>query len=266
MSLELRHITTLSHEFQLSDISLRLNAGQITAIIGANGAGKSTLLRCISQELSYQGQIELNGLSLHDMSNQRRARELAILSQKSQLTFGFSVHEVVSLGRIPHNSGLTQDKKIINQAMQLCDVEHLQQRLFPTLSGGEQQRVHLARVLTQIWPTETTPAAKFLLLDEPSNALDIKHQQQLHHWLKDISQMNIGILYIGHDLNQISMIADHIIWLDKGNIAVQGDAHTVFTKANMASYFDLEVEIIDHPSYRKPMMLPAGGAHVTLPS
>jgi len=166
----------------LDSVSVRLAAGDVTVILGPNGAGKSTLLRCLSGTLKPDdGLVRLGGMAIGNIPVGRLAIRRAVLGQENRLGFAFSVMEVVGLGRIPH-AGLADrrtDLTAIEAAMSAVGLLHLAERDFIALSGGEKQRVHLARTLAQLWPFSRTGAPKVLLMDEPTNNLDLAHQHRL---------------------------------------------------------------------------------------
>jgi len=136
----------------LRDVNIAINAGQITAIVGPNGAGKSSFIKVLSGDmLPTQGEVTLNDRGLSDWSSDQRAKMVSVLPQHSLLNFPFNASEVVALGRIPHQSGKVRDTEIVKEALTTVDASYLESRFFTQMSGGEKQRVQLARVLAQIW-------------------------------------------------------------------------------------------------------------------
>jgi len=161
----------------LRNINLSVEAGQVTVLVGPNGAGKSSLLKVLTGELNpTQGAVWLNHRELSDWDIQDKANVLAVLPQHSELNFPFTANEVVALGCIPHATGYAVDQKIIADALQMVDASYLERRLYTQMSGGEKQRVQLARVLAQIWSPNAL-GEQFLVLDEPTAAFDLAHQQ-----------------------------------------------------------------------------------------
>jgi iron complex transport system ATP-binding protein len=234
----------------LKDISLGVMAGEVLAIAGPNGAGKSSLLKILSGELQpSSGQVNLNRQALKHWSMREQAKTRAILPQHSRLGFPFRVEEVVSMGRTPYrySHNAKQNNEATQQAMQTAQVHHLEGRLFTTLSGGEQQRVQLARVLAQLWnPGCETP--RYLLLDEPTSALDLSHQ---HHVLGLTQHLatswNIGVLAVLHDLNLAALYADRIAVLEAGELSLYGNPSDVLSPHAIHEVFQVNVDVISHP-------------------
>ena len=174
--LEVRNVSvSIGNKHLLKDISLTLRPGEVVSILGPNGAGKSTLMKVMSRERKpCSGKVILN--NRENWPLEKQALMLGVLPQSSSLSFPFTVAEVVSLGRIPCTASRAENTRIIDETLTKVDAFHLKDRNYTTLSGGEKQRVHLARVLAQLW--ESCPqGARYLLLDEPTSALDPAHQQ-----------------------------------------------------------------------------------------
>ncbi len=245
----------------INDVSLELHAGELLAVVGPNGAGKSTLIKSLSGEWPLtKGNVTLDGKNLERLPSLERARRLAVLPQQSQLNFNFSVNEVVQLGRYPHSSGQSIDKQILKQVMKAVDIEYLHARSFPTLSGGEKQRVQLARVLAQIWRNDedTDGAPCYVLLDEPTAALDMAHQQLLLQVAKQLTDRGVGVLAILHDLNLTTQYADQVMIMHMGKKVVRGPASEVITSEQVKEVFQVDVEIIEHPKTNTPVILYGG--------
>jgi iron complex transport system ATP-binding protein len=245
----------------LQGVDLRLNPGEIVALVGANGAGKTTLLKILSGATAPDsGQATLDGKPIHAYGAQRLARRRAVLPQFSSLTFGFSALEVVMLGRTPHPTSAAENVEISFQAMIAAGVDHLAQRSYPTLSGGEQQRVHLARALAQIW-TPTEHGDRYLLLDEPTASLDLSHQHQVLRIARDCAKAGIGVLAVLHDLNLASQHADRIAVMRKGCVMADGCPDDVMTPDIIYGAFDISVMVTRHPCAACPLIVavPEGG-------
>lgn len=248
----------------LDGVSLAIQPGQVAAIVGPNGAGKSTLLKVFSNDLKAdEGEVLLNGQPLVRWSALEQAQQRAILPQSSQLTFPFKVQDVVMMGRSPFRSQRARHHTaIVERAMVLAEVQHLAQRTFTHLSGGERQRVQLARVLAQIWPEGNQTAApgsdqpRYLLLDEPTSALDLPHQ---HHVLqlarRLVTEHNMGVLVVLHDLNLAAMYADQIAVLQGGRLVCAGEAQSVLTETHIRAVFGIEVDVTHHPGLDCPLII-----------
>lgn len=224
----------------LEDISLIVEQGGILSILGPNGAGKSTLLKCLAGFLKItSGQVFLHQQSFDQLSLKELALKRAVLTQQQTLEFPFTVHEVASMGRSDQSfSGSSRtDKSIIDEALDLTKVYHLEKRLFSTLSGGEQQRVHLARVIAQVWDQENA----LLLLDEPTSALDLKHQYMLFDICRDLCEdKGFSVVAVLHDLRLAKMVSDEALFIDKGRVFEYGKSEDVINTATLCELYDLK--------------------------
>lgn len=239
----------------LQDVSFALPPGSITGVIGPNGAGKSTLLRALCAELRPQsGQVLLAGRQLASWSPTERARALAVLPQHSQLSFPFSTEQVVALGRLPHATGAAIDKDVVQQAMLATDTDALAARKYTQLSGGEQQRVQLARVLAQLWrPVDST--TRLLLLDEPTAALDMQHQQQLFAALRQFRSEGGCCLLVMHDVNPLAALADSVLVLHHGQLIAAGTPAEVYRESLFETVFQTRVQVLQGAA-QQPWVLP----------
>lgn len=225
----------------LQDVSFPLRAGEVLAVCGPNGAGKSTLLKCLAGQIApATGHIRVHGRPLRDYGT-LAARWRAVLPQFGAIPFDFTVREIVLFGRSPHPPGnRARDLQIADAALELADVSSLADRTVTTLSGGEMQRVHLARVLAQVW--EPAPeTGRLLLLDEPTSALDLRHQhlvlQIARHW----AAQGTAVLAILHDLNLAATYADTLLLLHRGKTAALGPPETVLEPNVITHVFDIPV-------------------------
>ncbi len=239
--------------------ALQVEPGLLLGMVGPNGAGKSTALRVLSGEQTpTTGRVVMNGTSLADWPARERALTRAVLPQSSSLNFAFRVSDVVLMGRCPHsgNTSTADDMDIAGQAMQMTDTAHLAERIYTDLSGGEKQRVHLARVLSQLWTDETTEP-KYLLLDEPTSALDLAHQHQILSIVRAFAQQhNVGVLVILHDLNLAAMYVDRLVMLRQGRVHAAGTPAEVLDAATVEAVFDYPVTIGEHPGRKGcPMVI-----------
>jgi len=220
-----------------ADICLR--AGRVTAILGPNGAGKSTLLSVLAGvRAPAQGEVRMNGRTLASQSPAALALCRALMPQESAVAFEFTVQEIVALGRFPHrhtpradSDGEGGEDGIIERAMACTDVQALAPRVLNSLSGGEKARVHMARTLAQLWHPLADGTARWLLLDEPTAALDLQHQHGAMRLLREWAVTGVGIVMVLHDLNLARRYADDVIVLDGEGSAVQGRARDVLHTA-----------------------------------
>ena len=237
----------------LEHISLALEPGQILGLAGPNGAGKSSLLRLIAGDIPLAGgQLLLGGRRHGEWQRRCLARQLAYLPQLSLLNFPYTVEEVVALGRIPHDTGASVDREIVSRVMAATDTSHLQDRLYTRLSGGERQRVQLARVFSQIW--DGGPGG-LLLLDEPTTALDLSHQQLVLDAVRHLAAGGCAVVLAIHDLNLVAGQADRIAVLRRGSLAACGAPAEVFTEQLFRDVFDIEVLIRPHPERQQPLVI-----------
>ncbi|MCF1427752.1 MAG: heme ABC transporter ATP-binding protein [Shewanella sp.] len=205
----------------LSDINLELMPGKFTALLGPNGAGKSSLLKCLSQDYKPDtGRIELRGKALSDWPQMKLAKELAVLPQHSGLGFAFKAKDVVAFGLYPLTLNQRQGDVLVEYWLERLDITHLSDSLYPELSGGEKQRLHLARVLVQLAQSQKPPV---LLLDEPTSALDLAQQHRVLSLLRQLaSGQEYTIISVLHDLNQACQYCDELVVLSQGRIAANG--------------------------------------------
>ena len=211
----------------LDRVSLHLDYGEKLAVLGANGAGKSSLLKCLSGEYpAYQGDILLDHLPLQHWSPLQKARQLAVMPQKVELAFPFRAEQVVALGRAPYGDEASS-AEIQRAAMQCTDVWHLRSRTYTSLSGGEQQRVQLARVLVQIWEAprdeQQRELPRWLLLDECTSALDPAHQHSMMERVDEFAQRGVAVLAVLHDIGLAASWADRVVILSNGRVLASGD-------------------------------------------
>ncbi len=243
----------------LRDINLNLPVGQVTAIVGPNGAGKTTLLRLLCGELKpTSGEILLAGRALEQWPMAERARKMAVLPQASSLNFPFTAREVVALGRTPHATGAIRDQAIINAALKRVDGSYLQQRSYTLMSGGEQQRVQLARVLAQIWEAvdgDENAEESVLILDEPTSAFDLAHQQMMLQMMRQMAALKVGLVVVLHDLNLATRCADQMVVLHQGGIAAMGEPSDIVTPALINDVFGVAADVVTHQDSGKPMVL-----------
>lgn len=222
----------------LKGISIQSKEKEFIGLIGPNGSGKSTLLKCIYRTLKPdQGAVYLDGKELSTIRVKDSARKLAVVAQHNQYNFDFTVQEIVMMGRSPHKKALERDNAgdytIVKEALQTVGMSEFADRSFSTLSGGEQQRVILARALAQQTPC--------LILDEPTNHLDITHQLQL---MRIVKNLNVTVISAVHDLNIAAMFCDRIYALKDGRIAGGGTPESLLTPEFIREIYDVEAEVV----------------------
>lgn len=239
----------------LDNINLQVAEGECVAVVGPNGAGKSTLFRTLSGEWSpSDGQVVFDGKSLAKWSLADLARLRGVMPQSSSLSFPFEAREVITMGRMPHDTGREQDQLIVNEVMTVCDVQHLARRQYTALSGGERQRVQLARVLAQIWQPVAL-GRRLLLLDEPTSALDLSHQLDLMQLVRDVCGKAVTVLVIVHDLNLAARFADRVMMLHNGTSVAVGEPAEVMRPDLIECVFSVKTQVIEHPLYGCPLVV-----------
>jgi iron complex transport system ATP-binding protein len=248
--LEARQVTVrMEGATLLENVSIVLRPGEVLAVAGPNGAGKSTLLRVLSGGLyPTTGDVFLDGRTLRSWPAQRLAQSRAVLSQQSGLTFAFTSMEVALLGRTPHDGDHagSHAREVAAAALEYTEALHLAHRNYLTLSGGERQRVQLARVLAQIW--ESRCGSRYLLLDEPTAALDMAHQHRTLEIVRDFARRDSGVLVILHDLNLAAQYADRLLLLKNGCPHALGSPEDILRPEVILDVFGVPVRVIDHPT------------------
>lgn len=227
----------------LNDASLTCHAGNFTAFCGANGAGKTTALSSLAGMLKAdRGNVFLDGNLLSSYDQAKLARRRAVVAQQSLLTFPFQVHEVIAMGRAPHQgkTSVDQNRKIIGAVINLMELQDLAERVYTTLSGGERQRVQIARALVQVWEAPDQDSTRWLLLDEPTSALDLKYKIALMRLLKSLAHEGWGIIAVLHDIHLIKKHADAVVLFKNGNIVAAGAVAETLTDATIEDVFDLD--------------------------
>lgn len=222
----------------LRGVDLRAERGELVGVIGPNGSGKSTLLKCIYRVLKPTGgAVWLDGRALSDYSYKESARQVAVVAQHNYYNFDFSVRDVVMMGRSPHKRALDRDNardhQMVARALETVGMADFAQRSFATLSGGEQQRVILARALAQDTPC--------LILDEPTNHLDIKYQLQLMDIVKGLDRTVIAAI---HDLNIAAMYCDRLYAVKAGRVVASGRPEEVLTPVLIRAVYEVEAEVL----------------------
>ena len=239
----------------LNKVNLSVQPGTFTAIAGPNGAGKSSLLKILSRESTrYTGQVQINDIPVSSYSVAQLSAVRAVLPQHTHVQFPFSVKQIVEMGRHHFKTTTKQNKELLEEVMELTGITDWANRNYLTLSGGEQQRVQLTRVLAQVWDLKTFP--RYVLLDEPTSSLDIAQQQLIFSLVKKACERNIGVLAIVHDLNQAVQFADHLHFMRNGSVIAQGESRKVFTKPIIEETFCCRVNVYHDPCTNCPYIVP----------
>jgi len=228
--------------------------GEITAVIGPNGSGKSTLMRAISGDIQYKGKILLNGYDIDTLQRCELAYMRAVLPQKSVLAFSFNVSEVVHIGL--RNSVGAEANKTINEALRCVGLLGFAQRQYSELSGGEQQRVQLARVLAQVWIPYENGQPRWIFLDEPVSSLDVAYQIEVMNIAKNYARSGGGVIAVMHDLNLTSMYADNIAVLFCGKKLCQGVPGDVMTDEWLSRAYECNLRVNITPQAPATYILP----------
>lgn len=244
---------TIGRKRVLDNIDMSFKAGQVTALLGPNGAGKSSLLKALCQEVAPNtGAIELNQRPLKVWQRAELAKSLAVLPQHASLTFPFSVTEVVAMGLYPLTINRVEGHKLINQQLAAVGLTHLANRSYPTLSGGEKQRVQLARVLTQL---QQSPFAPILLLDEPTSALDLAQQHNVLQLVHNLAhEQGYTVVVVLHDLNQATRYADHLLVLKQGQLVAQGTATQALSTQTIRDVWGYDARLVASPDGGHPLI------------
>lgn len=224
----------------LAGVSLALAAGELVAVLGANGAGKSTLLRVLAGTLApTSGEVRLFGAPMASLDRRAVARSVAVVSQMNEVAWGFSVRDVVTMGRAPHrvsgwSSVNAEDLRIVDDALERCDLSALAARPVQELSGGEQKRVAIARALAQ--------RPRVLLLDEPAAFLDVRHQVALYDLLAEVvARDKLACLVVMHDLNVAAQYASRVVLAKSGRFVAVGTVEEVMTYARLRETLDADL-------------------------
>jgi len=227
---------------------------EISVIIGPNGSGKTTLLRALTGEIAHSGQVLLNGADIRQQKNWELAAVRAVLPQSTALAFPFTALEVVRLGLTSGVHGA--DQTVPLDALEAVGLRHLADQFFQKLSGGEQQRVQLARVLTQVWEPMHDGAPCWIFLDEPVASLDIAHQLLVMNLLRDFAKGGGGVVTILHDLNLTALYANSVTLLKKGRVAAYGRVAEVFNDSVLSDVYGCVLQVNTVPQATVPFLLP----------
>lgn len=239
----------------LKKVNLQANVGELLAIIGPNGAGKSTLIKLLCGEIkAAQQHIVLAGKDLSQYSLKEMALKRAVLTQANDVSVNFTVKELVTMGRYPHFdvNPSTIDLEIIDQALHEMGITHFSDRSYHSLSGGEKQRVQLARVLAQIYESDDA----ILFLDEPINGLDMQYQQIILDKARQMADRGWTVVCILHDINFAARYADKILILKQGEVKYYGTPSETITAENMLETYQTRVKVLHDPEIGYPFIIP----------
>jgi len=231
------------------DINFELGDGESLCVLGPNGCGKSTLLKSIARIIDYRGNVLMNGENISTIPRKELAKKAALLSQSAQVFFPYTVYETVSMGRYAYSQGFLktlsdEDKSIIENIIKNLDLWNIKEHLIDKLSGGTLQRVFLARTLAQ------TP--DIILLDEPANHLDLKHQIELLDFLKTwVKENNKILISVFHDLNLARQFGDNAIILKNGKINANGKINEVLNSEILESVYEIDIHNFMRESLKK---------------
>ena len=224
----------------IKNVSFNVERGKNLCIVGPNGCGKSTLLKSIANIISYKGSITIDGMEVCDLSRKDLARKVGLMSQITQIYFSYTIYETVALGRYAHSKGLfnsltKEDKKIVLNSIEKVGLSDIKDKTINELSGGQLQRVFLARTIAQ--------DPEVILLDEPTNHLDLKYQiellQHLSQWTKENNKIVIGVL---HDLNLVHYFSDSVCLLNNGEIVCYGSSKEVFNGKDLKEVYNIDIK------------------------
>lgn len=242
----------------LQGINLHIKPDKLTLLIGPNGAGKSTLLKACAGDIKpSEGAVVFNQKQLHNYNSGELSRLRAVMTQSYAMSFGFSVEEVVSMGCFVYEEQLSRQgrKNIVEEVMAFMGITSLKDDNFMQLSGGEQQRTQLARVLVQLWFPRRQTTPRYLLLDEPTSSLDIYHQYQVLTLAKALKDRGIGVLAVVHDLSLAAAFADHIVLMANGRIVVEGQPEEVLQSQYLSSVYGMSGHYFQPLSAKMPTVL-----------
>lgn len=252
----------LSGKRIVSDVDFEMRPGEMAAIVGPNGSGKTTFLKALSGDLPYRGSITLNGRELSTLKPWEAAAMRAVLPQATALSFPYTVREVVKLGLLGGRSGALagEQDRLPERALARVDLDGFGGRFYQELSGGEQQRVQLARVLCQVWAPVLEGRPRYLFLDEPVSSLDIKHQLIIMNIAREFARRGGGVVAILHDLNLTAMYADRVFVMHRGRLAAAGAPGEVLSDELISRVFDCRLKVGALPQGNTPFVLPQSAA------
>ena len=259
---------TIGSKNLVENISIDFKPGEVAVIMGQNGAGKSTLLKILAGSIRhFGGEVVMHNKNIDSYSEEQLARQRAVLSQHYDIAFPISVEEITIMGRYPFfkNSPNPKDIEICYSALEMMGIKDLLQRDYNTLSGGEAQKVQMARVIAQIWQENNRADKngnemngsnpKILYLDEPVSSLDIHYQHHILQIARQYATKNVLVIAILHDINLAFNYADRIIFMKHGKIVKSYNVNDKIDKDIISGVFDVNMEIITNPFSKKPLFV-----------
>ncbi|MEE4015012.1 heme ABC transporter ATP-binding protein [Roseibium sp. FZY0029] len=241
----------------VQDLSFHAKAGEVLAIIGPSGSGKTTMMKAMTGDMPYSGGIALAGLEVSGLSPEVLAAMRGVLPQASQISFPLNVAEVVGLGVTGGRRDRHFRARRIAEALAKVGLSGFEGRSYQDLSGGEQQRVQLARVLCQVWePIPQDGLPRWLFLDEPVSSLDIKHQVQIMRLAADYAKRGGGVVAVMHDLNLTAAFADRVLVMQGGRRLAFGARDEVMQAGLLSKAYDFPLEILTRPGGGRPVIVP----------
>ncbi|WP_299681056.1 heme ABC transporter ATP-binding protein [uncultured Roseobacter sp.] len=241
------------HKTVLEGLEFAAHAGELTAIVGPNGSGKTSLLKTLTGEVRCTGDIRVAGCNIATTPAWELASIRAVLPQSTPMSFPFQAIEVVRLGLA---QSISDDSNLPHRALARVGLSGYEARYYQELSGGEQQRVQLARVLCQVWEPKISGQPRWLLLDEPVSSLDIGHQLHVMQIAREYADAGGGVVAVMHDLNLSAMFADRVVLMKSGRVVADGVPEVVLTDEKLSHTYDCRIRTRTPPASRNWYLIP----------
>ncbi|MFD1384383.1 heme ABC transporter ATP-binding protein [Rhodanobacter aciditrophus] len=248
----------IRHKSIIEGVNFVAKPSELVSIAGPNGSGKTTFLRALTGEMAYSGDIMFDGNNMVSMPDWKLATRRAVLPQSTSLSFPFTVLEVVRLGLRNGMDG--SHPELLSLALAKVGLKGFEPRFYQELSGGEKQRVQLARVLVQVWHPVVAGDAQWLFLDEPVSALDIGHQIEVMSIAREFANAGGGVIAVMHDLNLAAMYSDSIALFEKGRLLIQDSPPVVMTNENLTRAYQWPIQVNQLPTAPMSFVLPQASA------